>query len=294
MALRLILATTTLLLASSATGAQPIVERLGRSEQLLRGPSVPPYFETGEWHWNEQASLPPPLGCEPSAPNETLLARPRVDLFRCQKGFPRTLVGTTATGPNWTRPLRHQSGTHTVDLYVGSVNPGAITLDTLEVIDPGSGRTLQSAPMRMIDAPLRAMPIVRITGPVTCPPEGGDCFGAVGEGQNAGLLRITRDGRALVLEKPQRKRFAPIAITDIQLVGDRLLLAEEWQFRGTKWVRVAVVDPSSGKRLFEERHGEDRVVSDPRIVLGTDGEIAFHYRDATAGRAVMIRYRIVR
>lgn len=281
-----------LLPAMSTLAAPQVAERIGREERLLGPRDAPPRHDGTRWIWDDLTALAPPPGCEPSGQAETLLASPRVDLFRCQAGFPKTLVGVGPDGTRWHRALRHPSGGHAVDLYVGTANPQRITLDTLETLDPANGKTLAFAPMRMVDTPSRAMPVVRITGPVACPADRGDCFGAIVEGEPAGLLRISRDGQVTVLEKPQTKWFAPIAIADIRIAGDRLLLAEEWLYRGTKWVRFAVVDASSGKRMFEERHGEDRVVSAPRIVAGENGEVAFIYRDATAGRQVMVRYRI--
>lgn len=272
----------------------PLVERLDRHERLLADGAGPPDHDGSSWRLDPLPAIPPPAGCVPAAPPETLLAEPRVDLFRCQAGFAKTLVGDGGDGSRWTRELRHRSGPHTIELYVGSANAQAITLDTMEVIDPASGRTLKFAPMKLIDTPPRAMPIVRVSGALACPPDGGDCFGAIGEGDPAGLLRINRDGNVSVLEKPQTRWFAPIVITDIQIAGDRVLLAEEWLYRGSKWVRFAVVDAVTGKRLFEERHGEDHVAGSPRIVSGPAGEIAFHYRDATIGRKVMVRYRLAR
>lgn len=287
-----VIAAGLLLNALRADASPPLVERIERHERLLADDAGPPQHDGNSWQLTPLPAIAPPPGCVPASPAETLLAKPRVDLFRCQAGFAKTLVGVGTDGSRWTRALRQQSGAHALDLYVGSANGGAITLDTLEVIDPASGKTLKFAPMKLVDTPSRPMPIVRISGPLACPPDGGDCFGAVAEGEPAGLLRVGRNGRVSVLEKPQSRWFAPIAVADIQIAGDRLLLAEEWLFRGTKWVRFAVVDANSGKRLFEERHGEDRVVGNPRIVRGPAGEVAFHYRDATAGRLVMVRYRI--
>lgn len=281
-----------LLPAAAALAAPAIAERLGREERLLGAVDVPPRHDGNRWHWDDLPALPPPPECSPTGPAETLLAEPRVDLFRCQAGFPKTLVGVAPDGTRWHRPLRHRSGEHAIDLYVGTANRQRITLDTLETLDPASGKTLAFAPMKMIDTPPRAMPVFRITGPVACPADRGDCFGAIGEGEAAGLLRISRDGKVSVLAKPQTKWFAPIAIADIRIAGNRLLLAEEWLYRGTKWVRFAVVDAASGKRLFEERHGDGRVVSAPRLVAGANDEVAFTYRDATAGRQVMVRYRL--
>lgn len=291
---RLAVALALALQALPAAGAAALAERFAREERAFSETAPPPYFDGRQWRWETVAPLPAPEGCTPGSPPQILLASPRVDLFRCQGGFPATLVGSGPDGSLWTRPLRHPSGPYSLDLYVGSANAQRITLDTLEGIDAASGRTLQAAPMKLIDTPPRAMPVVRVSGPVACPADGGDCFGAVAEGEVAGLLRIARDGRLTVLAKPQAKWFAPIAIADIQIAGDRLLLAEEWLFRGTKWVRFAIVDATTGRRLFEERHGEDRVVGDPRIVVAPNGELAFHYRDATAGRQVMVRYRLAR
>lgn len=292
---RVVLPLAAFLLAQTlpALAAPVVAERLSRAERLLGPADGPPHHDGHQWRWEQLPPLPPPAGCTPNGPAETLLAAPRVDLFRCQAGAPKALVGA-GPGGSWTRPLRHPSGPHAIDLYVGTANARQITLDTLETLDPATGKTLKFAPMKLIDTPPRAMPVVRITGPVACPADGGDCFGAVGEGDPAGLLRIARDGRVTVLEKAQSKWFAPIAIADIQLSGERLLLAEEWLYRGTKWVRFAIVDAATGKRLFEERHGEDRVVGNPRIVTGPDGEVVFHYRDATAGRQVMVHYRLAR
>ena len=289
-----LLTQTLLMQAFPALAAPALVERMSREERLLGLANGPPHHDGRQWRWDELPALPPPLACAPSGPAATLLAAPRVDLFRCQAGFPKSMVGIGADGAPWSRALRHQSGPRAIDLYVGTANAQRITLDTLETIDPATGKTLKFAPMKLIDTPPRAMPVVRVTGPVACPDDGGDCFGAIGEGEPAGLLRIARDGGVTVLEKPQTKWFAPIAIADIQLAGEHLLLAEEWLYRGTKWVRFAIVDPATGKRLFEERHGEDRVVGSPRIVVGPNGEVVFHYRDATAGRQVMVRYRLGR
>jgi hypothetical protein len=203
------------------------------------------------------------------------------------------LVGTRPDGTRWTRPLVQVSGTHRIDLYVGSARADTLTLDSLEVLDPATGNTRISPPLRNVDTPPRPMPLFTIHGPVTCPLDAGPCYGYSAEGQYAGLVRIERDGRVTVLEKPQKKWLAPFVISDLQPGpgGRTLLLAETWLYRGTTWVRFAIFDLAAGRRVFEQRHGEGRVVSNPRIVPGPNDQAAFFYRDDTGARHVVVNYR---
>jgi len=144
--------------------------------------------------------------------------------------------------------------------------------------------------------PPRTIPVISVNGPVTCPRGDGPCYGYSAEGAQAGLLRIERDGRVTVLEKPQTSWLAPIVANDLQLSPDGRLLfiAEAWLFRGSKWVRFAIFDLERGGRAFERRHGEGRVVSNPRLLLGPNNRVAFFYRDDTGARHVVVNYRLHR
>lgn len=257
---------------------------------------VPWIDPAGIVRWRTPPPPKVPAGCVPSAPVEWVLDEPPVLLWRCVAAPARRLVGGAPDQPGWIRPLEHVSGTHRIDVHLGSARADAITLNTLEVLDPATGATIAVPPLRSVDTPPRTVPIVGIHGPVTCPPSGGPCYGYVAEGVQAGLLRIGRDGKTAVLETPKRSRLAPIVMNDLQLSADGQLLfiAETWLFRGTKWVRFAIFDLARGKRMFEQRHGNGRVVSDPRLVLGAGDRVAISYRDDTGGRHVAVSYRVRR
>lgn len=298
--LRAAVAAALTLTAVPASAARPpaaeTVEQ--RAQAVITGapdPVPPAYAADGTLHWEPPQPSSPPADCTPTtAPVEVLLSAPRIEVWRCGGLLPRVLAGQRPDGTRWTRPLLHVSGPYRIDRYVGTVRADAITLDTLEVIDPASGSTLVPPPLRMVDTPPRPMSAITVNGPVTCPRDTGACYGYNAEGQHAGLLRIERDGRVTVLEKPQRKLLAPIAISDLQFgpSGRTLLIAESWLFRGTKWVRFAIFDLATGKRVLEQRHGEGRVVSNPRIITGPDNRAAFFYRDDTGAQYVVVHYRL--
>jgi hypothetical protein len=290
-----------LLLATAGSGAartpvaQAIEERTQPITAVARDLAPPPsYSADGGLRWQFAPAANAPADCAPTAPAEVLLGAPRVELWRCRAAGARVLVGTRPDGTRWTRPLVHISGSHRIDLYVGSARADALTLDSLEVLDPATGDTRVPPPLRTVDAPPRPMPVFTVHGPVSCPLDAGPCYGYSAEGAHAGLVRIERDGRVAVLEKPQNKWLAPIVISDLQPGpgGRTLLLAETWLFRGTKWVRFAIFDLATGKRVFEQRHGEGRMVSNPRIVTGPNNLAAFFYRHDTGARHVVVNYRI--
>lgn len=257
---------------------------------------VPWIDRGGIVRWRAPPAPKVPADCVPSAPVEWVLDEPPVFLWRCAAAPARRLVGGVPNQPGWIRPLEHVSGTHRIDVHLGSARADAITLNTLEMLDPATGATIAVPPLRSVHTPPRTVPIVGIHGPVTCPPSGEPCYGFVAEGAQAGLLRIARDGQTTVLETPKRSRLAPIVMNDLQLSADGQLLfiAETWLFRGTKWVRFAIFDLARRKRVFEQRHGDGRVVSDPRLVLGAGDRVAISYRDDTGGRHVAVSYRVRR
>jgi len=276
--------------------AEAIEERTQPMTATARELAPPPaYADDGSLRWESMPAASAPVDCAPTAPAQVLLSAPRLDLWRCSGAAARVLVGTRPDGTRWTRPLVHVSGTRRIDLYVGGARTDAITLDSLEVLDPATGETRVPAPLHTVaDTPPRSMPVFTVHGPASCSLDAGPCYGYNAEGAHAGLLRIERDGRVIVLEKPQHKWLAPIVVSDLQPGpgGRTLLLAETWLFRGTKWVRFAIFDLANGKRVFEQRHGEGRVVSNPRVVSGPNDQAAFFYRDDTGERHVVVNYRI--
>jgi hypothetical protein len=289
-----------LLIAATSVARTPAAEAIDErtlpiSASTMAPGSPPAYAADGTLRWPTEPSGAAPADCDSTTPEEALLASPPVALWRCGSSG-RLLVGTRRDGTPWVRPLVYLSGTHRIDLHVGSARADGLTLNTLEVLDPATGKTLLPPPLRFVDAPPRPLPVFAVHSPVTCPLDGGACYGYNPEGPSAGLVRIERDGRMTVLEPPQRKWRAPIDTSDLQFGpgGHTLLLAETWLFRGTKWVRFAIFDLATGRRIFEQRHGEGRVVSNPRIVPGPGNQAAFFYRDATGARYVVVNYRILR
>jgi hypothetical protein len=276
--------------------AEVVEQRTQPFTATARALAPPPTYATGgTLRWDITLAVNAPVGCASAAHAEVLLSAPRLDLWRCSGAAARVLVGTRTDGTRWTRPLVHVSGTRRIDLHVGSARADSVTLGSLEVLDSVTGETRIPPPLRIIaDTPPRPMPVFTVHGPASCPRDGGACYGYNTEGTHAGLIRIERDSRVSVLEKPQHKWLAPIVVSDLQqgAEGRTLLLAETWLFRGTNWVRFAIFDLARGKRVFEQIHGKGRKVSSPRIVPGPNGRAAFFYRDATGEQHVVINYRV--
>lgn len=264
--------------AAAAVRAELVEERttpFARDAPAMR--PVLSFSADGSLAWTPPPAQTPPPGCTPNAAAEVVLGAPQVLLWRCSVAPKRLLVGTAPDGRRWTRALEHLSGSHRIDTYFGSARGDAVTLSTLEVLDPATGDAVKAAPVRAVDGPPRTVPVFGITGPVTCPRGDGPCYGYSADGAQAGLLRIARDGRIAVLEKPQTSWLAPVVPNDLQLSpeGRLLFTAETWLFRGTKWVRFAIFDLERGERAFERKHGEGRVVGDPRLLPGPEGRVAF-------------------
>jgi hypothetical protein len=93
---------------------------------------------------------------------------------------------------------------------------------------------------------------------------------------------------------PERHLLAPIYIVELQLDATEryLLVGEEWRNRGPHWVRFSIYDLGSGRRIFEERHGEGDSCREPRITAGPDGHVAFSYRNESKMKRTIVHYRL--
>jgi hypothetical protein len=250
----------------------------------------------GAIHFNRDPVATPPVDvCPDGGTARAVLAVPRVDLWRCRDG--RSLlagIGANAA-PRWVRPLERRSGQFRLTENLIGANPHMLLLGSLEGWSPLDGTTRHVAPIKEIRGEQRSVPRYRFSYPGVYRANTTDFFAYDPEGEEAGLLRVVPGSdRRERLAPVERERFAPIHVFDLQLdaTGRYLLIAEEWAFRGPHWVRFAVFDIASRRRVFEERHGADGISREPHIVVGPDGHVAFAYRDDTRLSHVVVHYRL--
>lgn len=254
-----------------------------------------PYFDSrGEVRLEEAPVSQPPAGvCDKTAYVRAVLARPRVDHWKCAdgKGYLADPMGS------WKRALEYVSGSRRLTLYVLGASAAGLVLSDLEVWSPATGETLRAAPVRELAGERRSVP--RYSFSRTGAFAARDAFflhAAASEIKGgAGVYRfIAATGDAQLLMPPRRDRFAPVEVAEIQLdeTGRYLLLGELSLFRGPNWTQFVVFDLVRRERVFEQRHGEGSIVHEPRIVVGPAGRVAFAYRDGGKRETVLVEYRL--
>ncbi len=262
-----------------------------------------PYFDSANRVQWEGTDIPPPnyKVCPKPVVLRAVLARPRVDIWRCGngRGF---LAGISETGERrWVRELVYPSGQYQIKQHVLGANTSGLVLSTLDIWSPDTGKTLVEPPVTYFPSEQRAVPKFTFVYAAAYRASTGDYFtydpGGVRFDGKGGVYRVHATKNTWERLMPAAsKLLAPIDVLNIQFdaSGRYLLLGERWGFRGQNWVRFVVFDLDKRRRVFEERHGEGTFCLDPRIVVGADGHIAFSYRsDSAQGREhVLVRYRI--
>ena len=74
--------------------------------------------------------------------------------------------------------------------------------------------------------------------------------------------------------------------------GRLLFLARRSTVRDASPVSLAVFDLESKSYVFQQRHGAGHACSDPRVVVGSGGRVAFSFRDASDRQHVLVHYRL--
>jgi len=254
-------------------------------------------------------------GCAAPTPADTAgsrawrrarLARPRVDEQLCpdlrHPGRSRkALVGLDAQGRvAWERPLSFRSGPADIEQWLVGATSEALVLSNLEVWSPATGETLVPARTHASGPDGRPVPDHHFSTSALYLPSRREFLVFEADvtllRREGGLYRIgANDGR--------KELWLPITTT---LIGtyDRVesmalssdgrfaLLGLRQEVRGPASVAVAVLDLTSGQRVFEERFGSGRTCSDTHVVAGRDGHFAFSYSDASARELVLMHFQV--
>jgi hypothetical protein len=248
--------------------------------------------------WND-AVIPPPDYelCPKPVVLRAVLARPRVDIWRCGNGSAFLAGGSETAAHRWIRELVYPSGQYRIAQRVLGANTVGLVLSTLDIWSADTGKTRIEAPVNYFPAEQRAVPKFSFVYAGAYHALTGDYFVYDPRGvrfdEKGGVYRVHATKNTWERLMPvASKLLAQVDVLDIQIdaSGHYLLLGEDWQYRGHNWVRFAVFDLDKRRRVFEERHGEGTFSSEPRIVVGADGHIAFSYRIQREN--VLVRYRI--
>lgn len=259
-----------------------------------------PYFDADNGiQWNRLATSTPPSDfiCPSLADSRGVLAHPRVDIWRCaDKAY---LVGIAANGEQrWIREMAYLLDSYRFTQDVAGANESSLTLSNLETWSPETGKTLPPSALVYDSASGRRGPKFGVHYAAVYHASSGDYFTYDPSGtifhDKGGLYRMNAaSGASERLMSKSSSFLAPIDIRAIQIdaSGRYLLLGEHWGSRGTNWVRFVIFDLEKRQRVFEEKHGQGTNTSQPRIVVGQDGDVAFSY--LSNNEHVLVHYRII-
>lgn len=268
-----------------------------------------PYFDAeGRLRWAD-APVDSPAVCPPGAQAQrrTLMLTPRVDRVRCvvegRAKASTSLVGIDEDGKvAWSRALGFPSGRFTIDEEVIGASPDGVVLSNLTVIAPATGRTILPGPTHEVGAERRPVPDHDLTGAALYLPDRRGFLWF-----SADVTLLSRKGGLFAIDAAtgRKELVLPVSATltggywRVEEMarapeGPYVLLAEQFAVRGPGGVALEVFDPERREVVFRERFGEGGFCEDPRVVTGPGDSSGFSYLDATAGKRVLVRYRLGR
>lgn len=238
-------------------------------------------------------------------PRRTRMLGPRVDERQCPRpggaGTDATLIGFDSTGTvTWQRPLAFISGERRIDQWLIGATPEGLVLSSLEVWSPRTGETVVPARTHPVGIERRPVPDEQLTGTAVYHPkrreillfaadvtlirrQGGLYRIDLGTGTHE-LLRAVSAGLTGTYERAEAMALSAD--------GRLLFLARRSTVRDSSPVSFAVFDLESRRYVFQERHGEGHACSEPRVVAGPAGQVAFSYRDHSDRQNVVVTYHV--
>ncbi len=269
--------------------------------------------DKGRLHWDASAlDVPAIPACDagpPGTPTRRLepperrvvMLDPRVDLRTCPGDSEAWLFGFDATGAlAWQRPLVFVSGEHRIRLWLSGATPEGLVLSSLEVWSPTTGKTLVPARTHPPGAE-RMVPDHNVFGAAIYDPEGHAIFYFKADvtlvRRRGGLYRFDLATGAVDLLRPVSASwlgtYENVEGMAIDPAHRWLYLARRNTVRDATPVSLAVFDLDRNRYIFEQRFGVGHDCSEPRVVLGPDGGVAFSYRDPNDQEHVAVRFRLV-
>jgi hypothetical protein len=114
--------------------------------------------------------------------------------------------------------------------------------------------------------------------------------------KRGGLYLVKPEGRRdeLVLGVATTLLGGQWRVEDMALSQDGrfVFLAQRLDVRGPAGVSFEVFDLRAKRLLFEERHGMNHFCREPEVVTGPGSRVGFSYLDQSAGRRVLVEYRV--
>lgn len=262
--------------------------------------------DQGRLHWDASAlDVPAIPACEgPPArrlePPErrVVMLDPRVDERRCPGDSAAWLFGFDASGAlAWKRPLVFVSGEHRIAQRLVGATPEGLVLSSLEVWSPATGKTLVPARTHRPDSG-RKVPDHHVTGAAIYDPVGNAILYFTADvtlvRRKGGLYRFDLATGAVDLLRPVSASWLGTHdnVEGMAIARRWLFLARRNTVRGVAPVSLAVFDLDRKRYIFEQRFSGGHDYSEPRVVLGPDGVVAFSYRNANNREHVAVRFRM--
>lgn len=241
---------------------------------------------------------------EPNTRRVVMLS-PRVDERRCPRaggGSEAWLFGFDAAGAvTWQRPLAFHSGERKIEQWLLGAAPEGLVLSSLEVWSPGSGETIVPARTHPVGPEQRPVPDHQATGAAIYHPSRGEVLFFSAEvsllRRDGGLYRFDLKSGAQELLRPVSAGLLGthenVEAMALAPGGNLLLLARRSTVRDASPVSVAAFDLDRRRYVFEERHGEGHACSEPRVVVGPGGKVAFSYRNENQRQHVVVSYELL-
>jgi len=242
----------------------------------------------------------------PLYPRQTKLFAPRVDERLCNRaGMPAeiALIGFDDDGKkSWERPTAFQSGSHRIDLRLIGASTDGLVLSSLEVWSPKSGATIVPAATRAIPSESRAVPLHSYWGAALYHPARKTFYVF-----DATVTLTTRQGGLYEINPSSGMKILVHRVVTTLLSGyDRieemaltpdgryLALAQRLSWRGPTDVSLAILDLSTNRLVFHERFckSSNDICSDPRVIVGVNGALAFSYANMNRREHLLIMYEL--
>lgn len=301
-----------LILTALPCGSEPVRTVLKVREQSLaveKGGGFRidrPYFDpAGQLAWSgSPVSRPGGDLCDGgAAPSKrvTHLLVPRVDEVGCASPPKAVLLGLDTAGKTvWRRDLGFRSGSFTFDeIVVGATREG-IVLNNLTVLAPGTGKVLFPPPTHPVGQEARPVPDHDLAEATIYLPAR-RAFATF----EAEVTLFERSGGVYLLDPGTGKRdlLLPVSTTllgghwrveamALDSSGRYLLLGHRFAFRGPGGVSCTVFDLTERRAVYEERFIEDHYGGGLAFAADGRGNVGFAFQDLTAGRQVLVHYRV--
>jgi hypothetical protein len=257
---------------------------------------------------SECEPLPNALSTSVVIMRKVRLRLPYVEEVKCRNpdGSSRPeilLAGFSSNGQmKWQRRLSFKSGSHQLDQWLIGASAEGLVLSSLEVWSPETGETIVPAITHIVGTGAEARPV----------PDYNFTYAALYDSTRkvfyvfeANVSLSKHDGGVYRLNPRTKEKdllygvvamalgvYDHVEAMERSLNGKYLLLAHRQTARGPNSVSFLIFDIEQRAPVYQSRFGEGEFCSSSQIVVGTNGNVGFAYRNNSRKQYYMIHFQI--